>query len=86
MTKKKQTDTKMSELESMCAATGVPMSDRFAVADVALVLRVPVGAVRGWVKAGRLACVAYSRRLRFVPADDLAAFIAKAHVPAIGKE
>lgn len=70
------------DLSAACAAAGVPVADRFSIPDVARVLRVPDAAVRGWVKAGRLACIAYSRRLRFVPAEALVAFAAEAHRPA----
>lgn len=70
------------DLSVACSAAGVAVADRFTVPDVARVLRVPEAAVRGWVKAGRLACVAYSRRLRFVPAEALVAFATDAHRPA----
>lgn len=86
MTKKKQANVTMTQLEGMCAATGVEMSDRFTVPNVARVLRVPEAAVRGWVKAGRLTCIAYSRRLRFVPAEALVAFIAQAHSSNAGQQ
>ena len=70
------------DLSVACADAGVSVADRFTVPDVARLLRVPQSAVRAWVKTGRLACVAYSRRLRFVPAEALVAFAAEAHRPA----
>lgn len=72
----------MFDLSASCAAAGVPVADRFTVPDAARVLRVPLSAVRAWVKAGRLACVAYSRRLRFIPAEALVAFATDAYRPA----
>lgn len=67
------------DLSQACDAAGVPQTDRFTLPDVARILGVPAPVVRGWVKAGRLPCLAYSRRTRFVMAADLAAFTVNAY-------
>jgi excisionase family DNA binding protein len=72
----------MFDLSQACQSAGVPIADRFTVSEAARVLRVPAAVVRSWVKSGRLACIAYSQRLRFVPAEALVSFANQAHRPA----
>jgi predicted site-specific integrase-resolvase len=67
------------DLTAACNNAGIPQTDRFTLPDVARILGVPAPVVRGWVKAGRLPCLAYSRRTRFVLASDLATFTASAY-------
>ena len=82
MTKKTQTTATKFDIMKMVTAAGLEPSDRYTVRDVARILGLPVSAVRAWVKTGRLACITFSPRTRFVPADALAAFVADAHKPA----